>query len=166
MAAKAAQADDIPEGEGKAAPAGGKKKLIIIAAAAVLVLGGAGGGWFYMQKQKAASEAHVPVKKKTAFIDLPDITTNLAQAPGADRPVYLRIKIAIEVENEKMVEEIKTQMPRVIDNFQIYLRELRPSDLEGSAGLYRLKEELVRRINAAVYPARIDAVLFKDVLVQ
>lgn len=167
MAAKAAQADDIAEGEGKAAPAGGgKKKLIIMVAAAVLVLGGGAGGYFFMTKKNAEAAQHAPAKKKTVYIDLPDITTNLAQAPGSDRPVYLRIKLAIEVENEKMVEEIKTQMPRVIDNFQIYLRELRPTDLEGSAGLYRLKEELVRRINAAVYPARIEAVLFKDVLVQ
>ena len=67
---------------------------------------------------------------------------------------------------QKMVAEIQPLMPRVMDNFQIFLRELRPSDLEGSAGLYRLKEELVRRINAAIYPARVEAILFKDVLVQ
>ena len=166
MAASAVPAEDLAEGgEGKA-KAGGKKKLILMAAAAVLVLGGAGGGWFYLQKQKAAPASAMPAKKKTAFFDLPDITTNLATAPGAERPIYLRLKLAIEVDNDKMVEEIKPMMPRVIDNFQIFLRELRPADLEGSAGLYRLKEELVRRINAAVYPARIEAVLFKDVLVQ
>lgn len=166
MAAAAAEAEEVPEGgEGKAK--GSKKKLIIMAAAAVLVLGGAGGGYFYMQKQKAAAEAQKnPVKKKTVFFDLPDITTNLAQAPGSERPIYLRLKLAIEVEDQKMIDDIKPLMPRVIDNFQIFLRELRPTDLEGSAGLYRLKEELVRRINAAIYPARIEAVLFKDVLVQ
>ena len=70
------------------------------------------------------------------------------------------------VEDQKMITEITPLMPRVMDNFQIFLRELRPSDLEGSAGLYRLKEELVRRINAAIYPARVEAILFKDVLVQ
>ena len=53
-------------------------------------------------------------------------------------------------------------LTRVTDAFQTYLRELRPSDLEGSAGLYRLKEELTRRVNAAIEPARINAVLFKD----
>ncbi len=163
MAAAATEVEELPEGEpGKAK--GGKKKLIFIAAALVVLLGG-GGGYFYVQKQKAA-EAHASNRKRTMFVDLPDITTNLAQAPGAERPVYLRLRLAIEVEDHKMGEEIKPQMPRLVDNFQVFLRELRPADLEGSAGLYRLKEELVRRINAAVYPARIEAVLFKDVLVQ
>lgn len=167
MAASAAPADEVPEGgEASAKAGGGKKKLIIMAAAAVLVLGGGAGGYMYMQKQKAAAAAATPVKKKTVFFDMPDITTNLATAPGAERPIYLRLKLALEVEDQKMVAEIQPLLPRVVDNFQIFLRELRPADLEGSAGLYRLKEELVRRINAAIYPARIEAILFKDVLVQ
>ena len=49
---------------------------------------------------------------------------------------------------------------------QGYLRELRPADLEGSAGLFRLKEELLRRINLSVYPAKVEGVLFKEILVQ
>jgi flagellar FliL protein len=57
-------------------------------------------------------------------------------------------------------------MPRVLDTFQTYLRELRPSDLDGSAGLYRLKEELTRRINAAISPGHINAVLFKEMVIQ
>ena len=54
----------------------------------------------------------------------------------------------------------------MVDAFQVYLRELRKSDLEGSAGIYRLKEELRRRVNLAIYPAKIDSILFKEILVQ
>ena len=158
--------DDVGEG-GKAADAkGGKKKLIIIGAAVVALLAAAGGGYMYMQRGKAAEAEKAALKKKTVFFDLPEITVNLAGAPGQERPNYLRLKVALEVEDQKMIAEIQPLMPRVVDNFQIFLRELRPTDLEGSAGLYRLKEELVRRINAAVYPARVEAILFKDVLVQ
>ena len=58
-------------------------------------------------------------------------------------------------------------MPRIEDTFQVYMRELRASDLAGSAGLYRLREELMlRRVNVAIHPARAEAVLFKDVIVQ
>ena len=64
-----------------------------------------------------------------------------------------------------MVAQIQPLMPRVMDAFQTYLRELRPTDLDGSAGLYRLKEELTRRVNAAVAPNRITAVLFKEIVV-
>jgi flagellar protein FliL len=65
-----------------------------------------------------------------------------------------------------MIEQITPIMPRVMDAFQTYLRELRPSDLDGSAGLYRLKEELTRRVNASIAPSRINAVLFKEIVVQ
>ncbi|HUN11358.1 MAG TPA: flagellar basal body-associated protein FliL [Rhabdaerophilum sp.] len=166
MAASAANADEVPEG-GEAPPAkGGKKKLIIMAAAALLLLGGAGAGYVFFFKGKKVEADAGGMKKKMVFFDLPEITTNLAMQAGQERPVYLKLKVALEVEDQKVVNEITPLMPRIIDNFQVYLRELRPSDLEGSAGLYRLKEELVRRINAAVYPARVEAILFKDVLVQ
>jgi flagellar FliL protein len=163
--ASADTADEVIE-EGKGPSKPGRKKLIIIGAAALLVLGAAGGGFMYWQKSKAATAAIASGKKAMVFFDLPEITTNLAMQSGQERPSYLKLKVALEVESQKMVEEITPLMPRVMDNFQIFLRELRPIDLEGSAGLYRLKEELVRRINAAVYPARVEAILFKDVLVQ
>ena len=72
----------------------------------------------------------------------------------------------LEVKEEKLVEEIKPSMPRVTDIFQTYLRELRPGDLNGSAGLFRLKEELTKRVNVAVAPSHVSAVLFKEVVVQ
>ena len=75
-------------------------------------------------------------------------------------------KIVLEIKEEKQVEAIKPSLPRVTDLFQTYLRELRPSDLNGSAGLFRLKEELTKRVNAAVSPSQVSAVLFKEVLVQ
>ena len=52
------------------------------------------------------------------------------------------------------------------DSFQTYLRELRLDDLRGSAGMYRLREELLTRINVAVQPSKVSAVLFKEMLVQ
>ena len=65
-----------------------------------------------------------------------------------------------------MVPEIQPVLPRVMDGFQTLMREMRPVDLEGSAGLYRVKEEMQRRVNNAVHPARVEAVLFKEMLVQ
>jgi flagellar FliL protein len=54
----------------------------------------------------------------------------------------------------------------VLDAFQIYLRELRPEDLEGSAGILRVKEELLRRINLAIQPPLATDILFKEVIIQ
>ena len=114
--------------EGADAGAGKKKKMIMIAAAAVLVLGGGGGGYFYMSKKKAAEGAKKEVKaepvKPVAFVDLPDMTLNLS-AQG-ERSQFLRLKVAIEVTDQKMADLIKPAMPRVVDAFQVYMREMRP----------------------------------------
>ena len=61
--------------------------------------------------------------------------------------------MVLEIKEEKQVEAIKPTMPRVTDIFQTYLRELRPSDLNGSAGLFRLQEELTKRVNLALAPS-------------
>ena len=76
------------------------------------------------------------------------------------------LKLFAAMKEEKQVEELKPTMPRVTDIFQTYLRELRPSDLNGSAGMFRLKEELTRRVNVAVAPVKVSAVLFKEIVVQ
>ena len=85
---------------------------------------------------------------------------------SGERVQYLKVKVVLEVKEEKQVEAIKPTMPRVTDIFQTYLRELRPSDLNGSAGLFRLKEELTRRVNVAIAPDQVNAVLFKEIVVQ
>jgi flagellar protein FliL len=72
----------------------------------------------------------------------------------------------LELKEEKQVDAIKPTMPRITDIFQTYARELRSSDLNGSAGIFRLKEELPKRVNAAVAPVRVSAVLFKEVVIQ
>ena len=82
------------------------------------------------------------------------------------RPTFLKIHVSLELTSDQDAEYVKTMSPRIIDNFQVYLRELRIDDLRGSAGIYRLREELLARINMAVRPAKVKDVLFKEVLVQ
>jgi flagellar FliL protein len=132
-------------------------------AGGVLALLVVGGGYMYLShgKTEAKTEAVMP---KPVFIDLPDMLVNLLGP--TDHPHYLRLKIALEVGDPRLVEQIQPMMPRVLDAFQSHLRELRASDLQGSAGLVRLKLELLHRINQAIYPAKIDAVLFKEMLIQ
>ena len=103
--------------------------------------------------------------KPAVFVDVPEVLVNLANA-GTDRTQYLKVKVVLELPDPALQSQIQAVMPRVMDAFQMFLRELRPSDLDGSAGLYRLKEELTRRVNAAISPSRINAVLFKEIVVQ
>jgi flagellar protein FliL len=156
--------DDVAGSDAVAAP---KSKLkLIVAAAALLVLAGGGATWFFFFRGHAAEEVHAEAAPKPpVFVEVPDMLVNLSGLPG-ERVQYLKLKIVLEVKEEKQVEAIKPSMPRVTDLFQGYMRELRAADLNGSAGLFRLKEELTRRVNAAIAPNQVTAVLFKEIVVQ
>jgi flagellar FliL protein len=160
---KEATEDGAPEADG----AEGKKKfgkpvILGAAAAGLLVLGG-GGYFLFGHKEESASKIEM---KKFATIDMPEMTINLAGSAAQERPQFLKLKLVLEVDDPKAVTEITPLLPRVQDSFQIFMRELRPMDLEGSAGFYRLKEELMRRVNVAVYPNKVEALNFKEIIVQ
>jgi flagellar FliL protein len=137
----------------------GLNKFILIGIVAALALGA--GGYFFFLKGHKSTVAETP---KALFYDIPDMTVNLSASP--DRPQYLRVKVTLEVDNAHVIDALKPVMPRVIDTFQTHLRELRVTDLEGSAGLFRLRDELTRRVNLAIAPNRIRAVLFRELVVQ
>ena len=156
------------DGDEAEAPSSAKRKIIVIASAAlVLLIGGVGGYvlFFHNKQDPKTAEAAAAVEKPTAFLDVPEIMVNMASG-GNDRTQYLKVKVVLEVKDQKMVQQITPVLPRVVDIFQTYLRELRPTDLNGSAGLFRLKEELTRRVNAAISPSQVNALLFKEILVQ
>lgn len=165
---------------GAEAPAkkGVNKLFIIIGAAAVVVLLAGAGIFFFMSSGSSApagTDAHGATAEAgggehgagaadTFIFNLEPMMVNLQSTDGAQN--YMKLTVALEVANESMMTEIQPRLAKVVDAFQVYMRELRKSDLEGSAGVYRLKEELLRRVNIAVYPARIESVLFKEILVQ
>ena len=160
------EADGAAEATEAVAPKG--KLKMILAVVAVLAIAGGGATWFFFMRHHSDekhAEAVVPPPKPPTYVEVPDMLVNLIGQPG-ERVQYLKAKIVLEVKEEKQAEAIKPSLPRVTDIFQTYLRELRPSDLSGSAGLFRLKEDLTRRVNAAVAPNQVSAVLFKEVVIQ
>jgi flagellar FliL protein len=158
--------DDKEDGaEAAAVPKKSRKKLIIMAAAVLLLVGGGATWFFFFRGHGEEMHAEAAAPKAPIFLDVPEVLVNLIGAPG-ERVQYLKVKVVLEVKEEKQVESIKPTMPRVSDIFQTYMRELRPADLNGSAGLFRLKEELTRRVNVAVAPSVVNAVLFKEIVIQ
>jgi flagellar protein FliL len=144
-------------------------KLILMAAGGLVALSGIGGGayyFFFAGKSTTAAASAAEQVKPPVFLEMPDVLVNLSNNGGTDRTQYLKVKVVLELPNRELSAQIEPVMPRLMDTFQTYLRELRPADLDGSAGLYRLKEELTRRVNAAIAPSRINAVLFKEIVVQ
>jgi flagellar FliL protein len=134
----------------------------------LVVLGGIGGGAYYFfsgSKSVPAATAANQIKPPV-FMDMPEVLVNLSNNGTSERTQYLKVKVVLELPDQEMTGQIQPVMPRLMDTFQTYLRELRPTDLDGSAGLYRLKEELTRRVNSAIAPSRINAVLFKEIVIQ
>lgn len=152
----------------------GNRKLLIISAAGLLVLLlGAGAGLYFFvfsapkggEGAQTANAEPVPVTPpQVAFYDVPDIIVNIQSADGS--PAYLKLSTSLELNNEEEKAGLAALMPRIVDQFQGYLRELRIDDLKGSAGVVRLKEELLRRINVAAAPYRVRDVLLKEMIVQ
>jgi flagellar protein FliL len=167
-------ADDLAESpeteETVAAPRFGRKKLILFIAAPLLAILLIGAGLYFTgmlnrfigTKGEAQNEKAAP--KQTVFYDLPELLVNLNG--NGRKASFLKMSISLELENQVDVARLQSVMPRIIDNFQVYLRELRIEDLRGSGGMYRLREELLLRVNAAAAPAKIVDVLFKEMLVQ
>ena len=146
------------------------KKIVLFIALPILILVVAGGGGFYFyfgteEPEVAEGEAveEAIEMESVFFYDLPEMLVNLNTNGGGKS--YLKLSVAIELADEQSIELIEPLMPRVVDRFQVYLRELRVADLSGSAGMYHLKNELLRRINAAV-PVEVRDVLFKEMIIQ
>lgn len=179
--------DDDAEGEAGEPSGGGgsKKKLFIIIGAAVFVLLGAAAGLFFtglldpllgkkkevVEAEPAETEAPKGAPKEAAptgpvaFFDMPEMIVTLNTSTKA-KAAFMKIRLSLEVPQASEIPRVQAAMPRIVDNLQGYLRELRPEELKGSAGADRLKEEMLTRIKLAVAPAKVNAVLFKDLQVQ
>jgi flagellar FliL protein len=186
------EGDGEPEFEGGGG--GGKKKLLLLVVLPLLLVIGGGTAAYFTgladplvamitgknsdeaaaeaegaaEEKKPAEAAKAPADGDTAatavFYDLPEMLVNINTA-GRKRN-FLKIRVSIELSNEQDVAKVENVQPRIVDNFQVYLRELRLEDLQGAAGMYRLREELLTRVNAAVRPVQIKDVLFKEMIVQ
>jgi flagellar FliL protein len=163
---------DGADGEARKKRFGKKFLLIAGAGALVLVLGLSAGAYFFFfsgssdsHKTKMAAGTSTPlVAPQVAFFDMPDIVVNIQTADGT--PAYLKLSVSLELDAADEKAGLQTLMPRIVDQFQSYLRELRVDDLRGSAGVMRLKEELLRRINVAAAPFSVRDVLLKEMIVQ
>lgn len=194
-AMKAAEAEAAAENAPADGEEGGRinaKKIIIFALVPLLILGlGIAGAYYtghldgvfgkkeekidcnavvegdpsYEQCAEQLAEALHNMAPGT-FIDVPPMIINLNNSPSSKQPRFLKIVMKVEIEEKKDETNFQALMPRVIDQFQAYLRELRLEDLRGSSGMYRMKIELLSRVRAAAPEIKVRDILFQEVLVQ
>ena len=98
------------------------------------------------------------------FFTLPDMVVNIQSPDG--RPTFLKLTLTLEMHDADLAYQLQSEMPRLQDMFQGFLRELRPEDIAGSAGSFQLRAEILRRVNLVAAPATVDAVLIEEMLVQ
>jgi len=159
-------------------------KLIIMIVVPVLLLVGGGAGAYFMgvfggeevaaeeldadaeaEAEIEVAEAVIPVMPEDiVFVDLPDLLLNLNVT--GKRLRFLKVVTALEVANEETAEVVRQMTPRILDNMHLYFRSVRPEELAGPDGVYRIKEDLLVRVNDTIEPASVRDVLIKEMLVQ
>lgn len=166
--------DEIAEEEEAGGGGFGGKKLVLFIILPILLLGGAGAGVYFSGlldsflgeapteevKEEEVKEAETPGH----YIDLDEMLVTLANK--GRKQSFLKLRVSLELGDPLDEARVTTVMPRIIDNFQVFLRELRVEELQGSQGIYRVKEELLSRVNAAAHPVKVKDVLFREILVQ
>ncbi len=136
---------DIEEDGAAVQPAkrGIPKKLIIFGAAGLIVLLAAGAGLYFFvfagRGEDEAARAAALAVPETFIFNLPPMTVNLNDE-DTESDSFMKLTIALEVENEGVMREIQPRMAKVVDAFQVYLRELRKSDLEGQPASIALRK--------------------------
>ncbi|MEQ9491134.1 MAG: flagellar basal body-associated FliL family protein [Alphaproteobacteria bacterium] len=156
----------------------GGKKLIIFILLPILILGGAGAGLFFSgmldsllgkeEEMTEGGEHGAPGEDVAAvpgtYLEVPEMLVSLRTS--GQKQKILKLRINLELNNPADEAVINSFMPKIVDNFQVFLRELRVEELEGSQGLYRVKEEMLARVNTAVHPVKVKDVLIGDLLIQ
>jgi flagellar protein FliL len=176
MASRAEDDSPIESMEGLPRKKFSGKKLVLFIFLPLLLIGGAAGGIYFsgaldLLFGEKANLDEIPKEEPVpehidlpVFYDLPPMLVNLST--GGKRPSFLKINISLQLAKAEDVAAIEHVLPRIVDSFQIYLRELKPDDLKGSAGVYRLRQELLTRISASAFPLKAKDVLFREILVQ
>jgi flagellar FliL protein len=148
------------------------RRLALIVAGALVALAALAAGAYasgFLDKLLGPSDgtddhAEAQVASPPVFYALPDLLVSLNT--GERRSTFLKVRISLQLQNAEDQPRIERLLPRLIDYCQVYLRELRLDELRGSAGTTRLREELLRRISAAVAPVQVTDVLFGEIFVQ
>lgn len=112
----------------------------------------------------AVGEDGMPIAPGAIFMEVPDLLVNLSGTGGQAR--FLKLKVKLEVSSPEDLAALEAVAPRVVDQFQTFLREMRVQDMRGSAGIYRLRQELLYRVNLAAAPVKVKDVLFQEILIQ
>ena len=131
----------------QAAPAKrGKARWLIALVMLVLIAGASGGAWWYLRG------SHEPQAKSTAvkppvFHSMEPFTVNLLEENGDH---YLQVAVVLQVEEDKVTEQVKTYLPIIRNRILLLLSGKRPSELATPEGKERLVAEILKATREAI----------------
>lgn len=152
-----------------------QKKAILLAVAIAVVLVGGAGAWFLApgffhgreeaaqgeeKKEKAEEKAEA---KAEVSADMEPFVVNLAgQGPGR----YVRTALSLSLRQKHDKERIKELSARIRHALIMLLSSKRAEDLLKLEGKTELREEIVKEINDAAGGEIVEAIYFREFLIQ
>jgi flagellar protein FliL len=113
----------------------------------------------------AGGPSEVEVAKGPAiYFELPDFLVNMSKQ-GRGRS-FLKVKLSLELADSSSIARVEMMMPRIQDKVQLYLRDMRMEDLQGTAAIHRLRLGLLDRVKNSVEPTPVRDVLFRELIIQ
>jgi flagellar protein FliL len=148
-----------------------RKRLALLALFLVMLLALVGTGiWFALDPLLAElglagqGKPEAPSASPAVFFELPEAVVNLDAPDGQIR--LLRASIVLELPSTADLDLARAFLPRIQDTLQVRLRALTPDDLKGTAKTYRLRGDLLRRLDLAIGPEHVKQVWFRELLVR
>lgn len=163
-------------------------KIVIILTISLLLLSGLGTAYFFgllnfsnkaqkSEDQKIIEQGKLKIKnkedlmnsksskiippEKITYFKFPDMTVNLK---GKNN--FVKLSFTIELLQKEDEKTITTYLPRIIDQLQLFLRDLKYSDFNGGGAIVKLKHAIELRINNVISPLKIYNVLIQELLIQ
>ena len=176
-------AEGAEGGEGDGAKKGGLKKLLLFiglpavivvlggVAAALLFLGGGDEGEHMAEgedgvvEELSAADQIIEELESYHTLQVGDFQLDIEGDDGRPLTMQLKFSVAYEDEDLRRVLENESMKARLRTTYLEFLRTLRPDDLYGSMGTFRLRAELLRRTNLEIQPLSAEAVLIDDLII-
>ncbi len=151
-------------------PKSRRKTFVLIGFAALIIIAAiAAGVWFYLEQTTATKEAEEQIisgdlSDVVSFVTLPEMLISIRS--DSPRQQYLKLQVSLHLQQSKDEAVIERLIPKILDDYQAFIRNLTAEDLVGAEGWYRLKEELLIRVNRAINPLAVREVVIADLLLQ
>ena len=170
----AEEGDILEELEAADAPAAKKKPMGMIIGIIVGLLALGGGGYYaYMTYFQEKPVKEVPVEDEVGKVEesvnlgvmfpLDPFIVNLAGSAGKR---FLKVTISLELSTPEVHAELKENIQKVTDSILVLLSSKSFEDVYSVRGKFKLKDEVVTRVNRFLVVGHVKDAYFTEFIIQ